>query len=177
METSPDTKPGEEWAPVPGYEDSYLVSTHGRVWSIKRTRSDRAFEVGGRYLKIDVNGAVELHKDAAVQKVQLARLVLLAHAPPPASPARVATRIDKTKGYSLDNLKWSRPITQAKLSKSEVIAIYREAKREALTQKAIAERYGTTRPTVSAIKNGRVWKHITEKITPPASESAKSPFS
>lgn len=32
----PETEAGEIWKPVAGHEDRYLISNHGRVWSVHR---------------------------------------------------------------------------------------------------------------------------------------------
>lgn len=33
----PSGQPGERWVPVPGFEDSYLISNYGQVWSKPRS--------------------------------------------------------------------------------------------------------------------------------------------
>jgi len=155
----------EQWTPVPGYKGLYEVSDQGRVRSLDRPHQ------GGRVLRPDCSGevpAVWLSKNGTQQKATIPRLVLLAHGPDPDAPTMQATRVDKEKGYTVENLEWKRPITQAQLTEKEALVIWREAWGGSATQKDIAARYGVSRQTVSHIKHGRVWDHATPD-TPPTS--------
>lgn len=71
----------EEWADIPGYEGTYKVSTHGRVWSAPR-RNKR----GGPYLKPAYDKGypfVNLHagNGQSIRRVHI--LVMLAFVGPP----------------------------------------------------------------------------------------------
>lgn len=167
----------ETWAPVPGYEGQYEVSDQGRVRSLDRTIShpDGAKQISGQILRTQVINntvMVELARDGGYEPRSVARLVLLAHGPSPKAPTMVAKRIDDDRPACVDNLGWGRPITQAKLTEKEVLSIWRQAwaaeKDPTTTHDDIAARYGVSRQTVSHIKNGRTWAHVTPS-TPPAS--------
>lgn len=123
------------------------------------------------------NGKIRLSKTGDDVRYNVTRLVLLAHGPPQPSPQHYARKIDPEGPIHLENLRWQRPITRAKLTEDEVIAIYREAHRECHTQREIAERYGVSPQTISHIKHGRVWSHVTEDVNPPVSQSNRSPRS
>lgn len=168
----------ESWAPVPGYEGQYEVSDQGRVRSLDRTIShpDGAKQISGQILRTQVINdtvMVELARDGGYEPRSVARLVLLAHGPSPKAPTMVAKRIDDDEPACLDNLGWDRPITQAKLTEKEVLSIWRQAwaaeKDPTTTHDDIASRYGVSRQTVSHIKRGRSWDHVTPN-TPPESD-------
>lgn len=169
----------ETWAPVPGYEGLYEVSDQGRVRRLEAKVDSRH----GPKSRTHPGGALSPEVSEGVPRVSLwrggahvtktvARLVLLAHGPDPDAPTMVAKRIDTGGPFTLDNLRWERPITQAKLDVEQATSIYREAWRSvsdpSTTYEDVAERYGVHEKTVSAIKNGHTWSHVTEDVNRPA---------
>jgi hypothetical protein len=156
----------ETWAPIPGYEDEYEVSTLGRVKSLYY---DKIIAKGS------TNGEpqVKLEKDGNKRNFSVARLVLLAHGPEPPEPTFWAKRIDSEKPPQLSNVEWQRPITRdTKLDPETAVAVYRAAWRAendpTTTHNEIAARFGIAKSYVSHIKNGRSWSHVTDEVNQPA---------
>jgi hypothetical protein len=52
---------------------------------------------------------------------------------------------------------------QAKLSNDDVLDIYNLANNSCMSQSAIADKYGINQSSVSLIKDGKRWGHLTEK--------------
>jgi hypothetical protein len=165
----------ETWAPVPGYEGLYEVSDQGRVRSIGREVHvsphgrkgyDRPVEEGSAYTynnKDDVL-MVGLHKNGEETSRSVARLVLLAHGPEPESPKRHAKRIDPDGDPCLENLEWVRPIHKSKLTEEEAARIYKWAWQTSMTNKKVGRHFGVSPQTVSNIKCGYKWTHVTDEI-------------
>lgn len=103
--SKPDNQ-GEEWEPVPEFEECYEVSTEGRVWSHHSGQELQPYlnseERGRRYLRVD------LRKNGARRQVYVHHLVLEAHeGPRPAG--HHAHHIDGNQlnnGFS--NLEWKK---------------------------------------------------------------------
>ena len=88
------------WKPIEGYENLYLISEEGDVWSIKR----------GKMLKTQDNGKgylfVGLHKDGKVKYCYIHRLVADAFIDNPYDNKEV-NHIDGNKHNNrVDNLEW-----------------------------------------------------------------------
>ena len=163
----------EEWAPVPGYEGLYEVSDQGRVRSLDRSvytekGGEHSRPVEGKilsYAKSDRRSpVVELWRDGRSTRVSVARLVLLAHGPEPESQKRHALLIDPDGKVCLENLRWGRPTHKKKLTEDQAATIYKWAWETSMTQETIGRHFGVSHQTVSAIKNGRNWSHVTEEI-------------
>lgn len=170
----------ETWAPVPGYEGLYEVSTKGRVRRLEaevdgphgpdsRTQPATILSPAGE----GIGSRVQLWKNGDHTTRMVARLMLIAFERPPDEPTRQARQKDPDAPLHIDNLEWGRPITQAKLTEEQALSIWREAwaadNDPAVTNADIGRRYGISAGAVSHIKNGRSWDHATPD-TPPASD-------
>ena len=75
-----ESEPGEEWRDIQGYEGVYMVSSHGRVWSIPRISTTGDRRVGGRVIaggaREDLRWITLVDKDGQKHAVPLAALVL-----------------------------------------------------------------------------------------------------
>lgn len=101
--------PDERWLTVPGWP-GYQVSDRGRARSVDRVLRDGR-RAGGRMLRPAGNGKgylyVRLSDGGRTRRVHLARLVLLAHAGPPPTPAHEALHGNgRRRDCRLANLRW-----------------------------------------------------------------------
>jgi hypothetical protein len=78
-----DPNEGERWLPIPGWEDSYEISDHGRVRSISRVvirRNGNPQTFRGRILtpQVDINGyfVINLMRCGKPTRLRIPRLVL-----------------------------------------------------------------------------------------------------
>jgi len=107
---------------------------------------------------------VQLSKDGECSSLSVARLLLLAHGTEPDTPTRVARKIDPDGEMCLSNLEWRRPITKSKLTEDQAAKIYKWAWETSMTHSEIAQHFGVSSQTISHIKNGYNWAHVTEQI-------------
>jgi len=167
----------ETWAAVPGYEGLYEVSDQGRVRSLSRTArvttpegKNASRPVERKILTLDGSNTdqgrvVGLYRGGIERRLSVARLVLLAHGPEPETPTMQAKRIDPNGDLCLENLEWRRPITKNKLTEKEAATIYKWAWETSMTDVAIGRHFEVSRETVSHIKHGYNWNHVTDNIT------------
>lgn len=149
--TPPDTQKGESWKPHPDHPD-LLVSSKGRFY-------DQDSE---RFVGVVEGARLRLFRDSDVINLTPGRAVLITFGEEPPGGVHFAVRKDQDGPFSLDNLEWSqRTIGRRKLTDQEVIRIYNEARGTPKTNREIAERYGVHPSTVSSLKNGRTWGHLT----------------
>ena len=166
----------ETWAPVPGYEGLYEVSDQGRVRSLEREVRvvphgrkgyDRPVEEKSAHTFISKDEVllVTLSKEGRQTHRSVARLVLLVHGPEPESPTMHAKRIEPDEDPCLENLEWTRPIHKSKLAEEEAAQIYKWAWETSMTDKEVGQHFGVSRQTVSNVKHGYNWTHVTDEIT------------
>lgn len=106
---APPRLPEEHWRPVLGHEGSYLVSSVGRVWSIRRKGADGRL-VGGRIL-LSPHGPGKRPRASLLkggrQQVRLVhQLVAEAFIPNPAGRGVVRHYDDNPKNNNYKNLRW-----------------------------------------------------------------------
>lgn len=91
----------EIWKPAPGYEDYYLVSSLGNVWSVRSARLLKLKVTPAGYLRVSpsVNGK---RKECAVH-----RLVALAFIPNPENKPTVNHINENKKDNRVENLEWA----------------------------------------------------------------------
>ena len=147
----PDTQEGERWAPHPEHPE-LLVSSKGRFYD----------QHSGRFVEVDRGARIKLFRGGDAINLTPGRTVLLAFGQEPPEGLYFAVRKDQDGPFAIENLQWQkRCLTQRKLTDQEVIRIYNEAHGTAKTNAEIAERYGVHPSTVSSLKNGRTWGHLT----------------
>lgn len=172
--------PGEEWRGVKGVERLYLVSSVGRVCSLRqKTR------LGGGLMRCTPNDAgyptvsiaTVLGGKSRPQRVH--RLMLLAFVGPPPRGAFACHTNGIRSDNRLENLRWGSQVENmadarrhgtfavgavcknAKLSESDVIAIRASTE----NNRVLSEIYGVHRSHISSVRNGRWWKHIAAERT------------
>lgn len=167
----------EEWKPVPGYEDYYLVSNHGRLLSL---RAPVGWRKVPRLLKPGSSQGwlrVVLCKEGPKKVHAVHRLVLETFVSPCPEGLQCSHQDGVRGNNHVDNLRWEtakensgkRAIhgtqTQgsvhgsAKLTERKVLRIKRLLARN-VTLQEIADQYGVTDVTISCIKTNKTWKHV-----------------
>lgn len=159
---------GEQWKPVPNYED-YHVSSFGRIKSFKRNSEKilRPFLGHGGYLMID------LFKGGNVKKFLVSRLVAELFVPNLNNLPQVDHRYGIKFDNSAENLRWVTGAENqrfavelglkksgeddrlAKLSTAQVVYIRENPDR--LTQKQLAEKFGVCNSTLRNIQRGECY--------------------
>lgn len=178
------------WKDIPGYNDHYQASSCGLVRSKDRLVDKHSALVGrkvkqkykGRILssKPNADGYVYVHisVDNIKYNLHVGRAVLLAFKGEPPSNTECCHNDGDPSNNSACNLRWDthyennqdrvRHGTYAKgsehpmstLSEDDVIAICDSDCRGV----DLAARYGVHPSIISDIRNGRIWKHITDSI-------------
>ena len=183
---SPTSFKGEEWVDIKGWEGYYQISNAGRVKSLARTV--RSGFGGGRSLDDlilkpqTIDGKytfVTLRKPLKEQPVRIHRLVAEHFVPNP----HEGKYIEHKNGNLLDNrytnLCWKKPFTldkerndfiktgrrgrPSRLTEDDVIRIYIEATKGTKTTE-LAAAYNVNNSTISQIKSGKSWGHLTKEI-------------
>ena len=182
----------ENWKDVPGYEGLYAVSDMGQVKSLERlaqTKGGASRRIGGKLLAVHSNGAgyrhVRLCKNGTLTTMLLHRLVLEAFvgARPEGMEARHRDGIRANN--TLRNLVWgtkkenaddriehgTSPVgarnPKSKLDECDALEIYRRAHAGEVFE-SIAAHFGISEITVSHIKCGRTWSHVTGEVFKPS---------
>ena len=161
---------GEQWLPIAGFADRYLISSHGKVVSLqfKRTRRARLLRPSSasRY------PAVTLYAETTIVQAGLNRLVAQHFLPPPADARQtfVVPLDGNHLNLRVDNLQWVYPSEvkdeatkvylyrpgelhhRSRLSKAEVAQV-RHLAAHGTTQKELAERFSMSRAGISLIVN------------------------
>lgn len=167
----------EEWRPVPGYEDRYLVSNLGRVMSLpNRSRFTKIV------LRLRKNARGYLVANlyttgkAAHRPTEAHRLVLLAFVGPAPEGKPFGCHIDGVKTNNvLENLYWGSPAenakdsvrqglmprgernTRSKITDAQAKAVKELLRAGGMKQREIAAAAGVSLANVHQIKSGRTW--------------------
>lgn len=167
----------EIWRPVaiPEYQDSYEVSDHGRVRSVKFGKSKLLRPTVNRkgYYKVSL-----FQPKTAVKSPGVHRLVALTFiGPPPTEKHEVAHNDGVPSNNHVSNLRWAtRRENHAdmilhgtakrgaahyltKLSDADISNIYK-LRETGLRQREIAEQYGVTTQCINHILRGKSWGHL-----------------
>lgn len=170
------------WAPVPGYEGIYEVSSAGEVRSVNRvvpgTRSGKAtwIRVSGRTMKLrtgdDGYVRVRLNRDNTGRGFLVHRLVALAHVKNPDDKPQAAHKDGDRSNNKASNIVWATQSENeqhkrahgtdrggarhplARLSQAQVAEV-RASPRERLGE--LAKELGVTRAHVNSVRSGRRW--------------------
>lgn len=156
-----DYDPTETWASIPGFEH-YQASTHGRIRGANGILKPQVNPRTGR-------DGVSLWSKNEPKTLPVHRLVLLAHRPDAPAGTEACHRNGDKRDNRLANLRWgTRSENQRekvrhgsrggpqRLVPDQLQAIH-SARKSGLTQQAVADQLGISRPLVSMIESGRVW--------------------
>jgi hypothetical protein len=174
--------------PIPGYEELYLISSHGRVFSIKKYKTSRLGNKKGchrlKERKLDLSNVgyyrVLLSNESGKRKFTVHRLVCMAfHGIPNNIDSLTVNHKDgiKTNNH-YKNLEWSTQSENqihaiktglqisahgknhylSKLEDKDIIEI--RNLRGVLSQPQIAKKFGIIQQHVSDIQLRKRWKHI-----------------
>lgn len=165
----------EIWRPIAGYEGFYAVSNHGRVRSLDRVTS-HGHRRRGVLLRPGINCTghqkVRLCVKGAIEDFLLHRLVLEAFVGPCPDGMVCCHGPSGVLDNSVGNLCWGTKSknagedklrdgtdnrgtkhAMARLTEKQVIDILADGR----TYQKIADSYGVSKPTITAIKTGRNW--------------------
>jgi len=172
----------EQWKPCPDFEDTYEVSTLGRV---RRSVDGAAGAKSGRFAKQHAKGkgylSVHLRRGGSRQRTHWVHLLVArAFLGQPEPSMEVNHKNGDKADNSLGNLEWTTrsenaihasrvlgtwPVhrgengTRAILKEDQVREIYRR-RRTGEYAKTIAVEFGVAEATVRAIALGTTWKHL-----------------
>jgi len=175
----------EIWKDIPGYEGYYRVSNMGRVKSLSRLKRCGCgfYEEPDILLKPKKAGSgrlyVSLHKNGKRNNLYVHRLVLITFVGPCPEGMECCHKEDNPLNNRLENLRWDTHKNniidrinndkQVKGSRSgrsilteeSVMEIKKILFRGGYKIKDLASKFGVAISTISAIKNGINWKHVT----------------
>lgn len=164
---------GQTWAPVYGFEETHEVSTDGQVRRLACTfvnKLGHRKESAARLLKPTLKSNSYYHLTLWVSGEQktlhLHRIVLEAFIGPcPEGMEGLHKNGVRSDNY-LENLRWGTHVEncadRSRHGKSQFVLTYEEALqirdcRGRLRQADVAEMYGVSQPTISAIQLGKIW--------------------
>lgn len=160
---------------IKGYEDLYLISKTGRIFS-KITNRYKVFNKSTKYLRID------LYKNGKVKWFSIHRLVALNFIPNPLKKLYVNHKDGNKLNNNVSNLEWvthaeniqhsykigTHKIFQGenrkinKLTNKDVLNIVKLLNK-GITQRKIANMFNVTQTCIGSIYLGKTWYHITNK--------------
>lgn len=172
----------EIWKEIAGYGSYYFISNKGRVKSFKRKKETILTAVldGKGYQRIRL-----YYTSSKARTEKIHRLVAKAFIPNPLDLPEV-NHIDGDKANNnVENLEWIstkdncihrgtlgnwKPFKgvehgMCKLTNEDVLTIYDLSHNSKLTQKQIGDKFNVSNVTVSDIKRGNNWSHITKHIS------------
>lgn len=172
---------GERWLPTPGFEAFYLVSSRGRIWSMRRRK--------GRLLKPWPRGskaktpklAVTLHDGQTKWVVEVHVLVMRTFVGPPPEGTEIrhldgnayrnwwpenlayGTHLENCR----DTIRHGRQVGargddhgKAKLTEDIVRALRKEYAGRPIPDRALAKQFGMNRATIYKAITGKTWRHV-----------------
>lgn len=167
----------EIWKSIINYENLYEISNYGRVKRFYKDKRSKLFKIL-KPIKDKGREVVNLSKNGICKQIFIHKLVMEAFVGPcpkgmqichgdgdPINNKQENLRYGTYKENANDKIKHGTLICGtkcwgAKLNDWKVRIIRRLAEDKYLTYKEIAEIFGVTKWTISAIINKRMWKHI-----------------
>ena len=163
----------EIWKDVVGYEGLYMVSSLGRVKSIKSVEKIR---IPQRRNKNGLYFAIDFYKNAKQKNIQIHRLVAIAFLPNPENKKCVNHIDNNPSNNCVSNLEWAtykenvnhalkqgrHPVNNlkkpkpTKLKEKDIL----EIRNSNFKQSVLAKKYNVSQATISFVKNEKRWKHI-----------------
>lgn len=164
----------EYFASVKGYENSYLISDQGRVFSLKTKKILKVHYGSCGYLNVFLYDG---HNKKKTKKIH--RLVCEAFLDNPNNKSQVNHKDCNKHNNKLSNLEWVDQIENmrhakknglrpnqkgeknsfAKLKESDIIKI-RNLRNGKVSRSDVANMFGICESHVSEIHHGKVWKHL-----------------
>lgn len=171
----------EEWRDIDGYEGTYKVSNYGRIKSYRNSRKGYILTPGCN--KFEYLQAHLIDDELKNHTASISRIVAQAFIPNPNGYPEVNHKSGNKNDNRVENLEWCTrsqnmlhmhrelypDITKgekngmAVITEKEALEIYNLAIKEEYTLKEIGDMYGISLCTVSEIKTGRKWSHVTHK--------------
>jgi len=165
------------WKPIRGYEDLYLISDSGFVWSVaaktilKHTTNEKGYR------------RVTLSKNSELKNITVHRLVARAFVENLHFKKQVNHIDGDKKNNFKENLEWVTPSEnvyhsyekglasnqgskhpRAKLTEEDIPKIF-QLRDGGKTNLEIAEVFDVSRQAISKVLNGRSWGHVFDKIS------------
>lgn len=175
----------ERWLPVVGHEDSYEVSSWGRVRSLARTveRGGHAMKVAARVLRPGAwssgHPVVTLWRDGKSRTWGVHQLVARAHLGAPADDSLEVCHNDGNPSNNrVENLRWDshaanmadamrhgstargRALPQSVLDEKVVKRIREDYAAGLGTHRSFAKAYGVSHQTIGALIRGKSWAWV-----------------
>lgn len=177
----------EVWKPIPGFEDSYEASTHGRIRSLDRIvmfaasgrQPEHTKRLRGKILRRSITKGypcVSLYR-GSVRSQKMVHAIIADTFLGPRPPGALACHGNGIRTEcDVDNVYWgtpqdnaddrirhgnNRPGSQnknAKLLERDISEIRRLA--SSMTQKSLATRFGVSQSRISSIINNTSWRHV-----------------
>ena len=177
----------EAWKPIPGFEDSYEASTHGRIRSLDRivtfaasaTQPEHTKRLRGKVLKRSFTKGypcVSLYRGSVRTQKMVHVIVAETFLGPRPSGTLACHENGVRTECDVDNIYWGTPQDNAddrvrhgnnrpgsqhrnsKLHERDIARIRRLA--STMPQKRLAERFGVSQATISSIINNTSWRHV-----------------
>lgn len=164
----------EHWLPIRGYEDSYEVSSHGRVRSLARRvrRGESWLTVKGRVLQSRRGeyARVNLKRGGKGTTRLVHQLVLEAFVGPRPPGTECCHHDGDPRNNALENLRWDtragnmadarqHGTTGRKLDVGKVKAM-RKLGEQGISGEEIGRRFQVSGTTARAVIEHRTWKHL-----------------
>lgn len=182
----------ETWKDIAGYEGIYQVSDKGRVrgvdrrMAVNRNRPGTQFFRGRNLMPSQDRGGyhrVSLNRSGQIEQRSISRLVVAAFCGDIEDQLEVNHKDGNKANNQLENLELVTPSEncrhrdanglrdaargsghgQAKLDEQIVSRIIGEL--NLFDGKVLADKYGVSTSTISLIRRGKIWKHVTEGYT------------
>lgn len=167
----------EIWKDAVGYEDFFMISNYGRVWS-KRTNKEIKTNVGKTGYKSFVTKLGGRKSKSICLRIH--RLVALAFVKNPEEKPFVNHMDGNKENNFYKNLEWctqkenathaykkgllviheGEDSCKAILSKKDVLEIKKLLSEKILKHREIADRYGVSRKTITSISTNQSWKSV-----------------
>ena len=146
---------GELWKPCPGFEEKYLISSHGKVMGIGTYNTCKKGELLRLHKKNDRNGymQVQLFNNGLMRTIEVHVLVAKAFIPNPDNLPMV-NHIDEDKTNNhVENLEWCTNQYNVRYSSAKAVDVYTKDGEFVETLEAIADaaaKYNTEVSNISA---------------------------
>ena len=170
----------EEWENVVGFEDYFMVSNYGHVWSKRTNKFLIPVKNKAGYLTIPTKIGGRQGKAYCLRVHRMVAEAFISN--PDEKPFINHIDCDKTNNH-VSNLEWctneeneyhaytngllslgrkikGSEVGTSKLTEEQIKEIRERKQQEKITQKELAKEYGVSRATIKDIIHYRYWKHV-----------------